>query len=566
MKLSRGLYLLMVVSMFLFVGCGDDDDEIINQGGPPEPQLQEFVQGAPFHGLNGMNFDSEGNLYVASVKGREIIKMDPETGAVLDTLGPADGVDTPDDLTFGPDGSLYWTSLETGFVGRMKPTGEVTTQFVGLGVNPITFSDDGRLFVALDFFGDGLYELDPELVDPPTVIFPQLGFLNGFDFGPDGLLYGPIILQSKLVRIDVDTPSLEDLPVQVAIAAAAKFDSQGRLVVNEAAAGQVSRVDLSTMTKEVLASGMPIGQDNLAIDSQDRIFVSRFSDSSVIEVLDGGNIRTVSQEGISYVGGLTVMTPPGGTESVFLADQWTIRQYDISTGDLLNTMFSNPFAPGEPINANAISVDGDDLVFTTYMGFVPTIQVWDMTSDSSEAMLGYPVPFSTMPMNTIPFQGRFAVAEVFLDLSGGQVISVNKGDLSDQTVLASDLGVPVGMAAIGDDLYVADWEDGTVLRIVDDGQSLAVPDVIVDDLHEPEGLTAEDDETLLVVETGTGSLLRVDIADGDTTTVMDGMNIGFEHVPGPGHPPIWFYNDVAVSSDGAIFVSGDIDNVIYKIQ
>ncbi len=79
-----------------------------------------------------------------------------------------------------------------GIVGRRTPAGEVTQQFVSPGVNPITFSDDGRLFVALDFSGDGLYELDPELKNPPRLIIKELGWLNGMDFGPDGLLYGPI--------------------------------------------------------------------------------------------------------------------------------------------------------------------------------------------------------------------------------------------------------------------------------------------------------------------------------------------------------------------------------------
>lgn len=35
--------------------------------------------------------------------------MDPETGEILDRLGPDVGVEGPDDLIFGPDGSLYRT-------------------------------------------------------------------------------------------------------------------------------------------------------------------------------------------------------------------------------------------------------------------------------------------------------------------------------------------------------------------------------------------------------------------------------------------------------------------------
>jgi hypothetical protein len=85
----------------------------------------------------------------------------------------------------------------------MTPTGIVTKQFVAPGVNPITFSPDGRLFVGLCFQGDGLYELDPDLIAPPRPIIeatPEnpypLGFMNGFAFGPDGRLYGPLFARA----------------------------------------------------------------------------------------------------------------------------------------------------------------------------------------------------------------------------------------------------------------------------------------------------------------------------------------------------------------------------------
>jgi hypothetical protein len=41
--------------------------------------------------------------------------------------------------------------------------------FVGAFINPITISDDGRLFVAtaLPVFSDALYEIDPELLRAP---------------------------------------------------------------------------------------------------------------------------------------------------------------------------------------------------------------------------------------------------------------------------------------------------------------------------------------------------------------------------------------------------------------
>ena len=96
-----------------------------------------LVRGAPIHGTNGIMFDDQDRLYIASVVGRELVIMDARSGRIIDRLGPDAGVESPDDLAFGPDGSVYWTSLLTGVVGRRTPAGEVTTQFVAPGANPM---------------------------------------------------------------------------------------------------------------------------------------------------------------------------------------------------------------------------------------------------------------------------------------------------------------------------------------------------------------------------------------------------------------------------------------------
>ena len=92
--------------------------------------------------------------------------INPETGKILKRLGPEVGVDGPDDLAFGPDGSIYWTDFFRGSVGRLAPDGKTSSQMVAPGVNPIILSKEGRLFVALAFLGDAFYELDPNLTAP----------------------------------------------------------------------------------------------------------------------------------------------------------------------------------------------------------------------------------------------------------------------------------------------------------------------------------------------------------------------------------------------------------------
>ena len=146
---------------------------------------------------NGLIFDKQNRLHIASLLGREIIVIDRESGHVLDRLTKEDGVESPDDLVFGPDGSLYWTVFLTGEVGKRTPDGRISTiARLSPGVNPITFSRDGRLFVALCFLGEGLYEVDPNGIKEPRLVLPKLPStstagictFNGMDFGEDGFL------------------------------------------------------------------------------------------------------------------------------------------------------------------------------------------------------------------------------------------------------------------------------------------------------------------------------------------------------------------------------------------
>lgn len=80
--------------------------EVFHQG--------QTLGGAPLHGMNGITKDAAGRLYIASVFGREIVVLNPADGAFIERLGPAQGVLFPDDVAFGPDGSLYWTDIAVG--------------------------------------------------------------------------------------------------------------------------------------------------------------------------------------------------------------------------------------------------------------------------------------------------------------------------------------------------------------------------------------------------------------------------------------------------------------------
>lgn len=223
---------------------------------PASPSVvRTLIEGAALRGTQGIIFDDRDVLHVASLDARQIIVMDPETGEILDRFGPEIGVDVPDDLIFGPDGSLYWTALLLGEVGRLAPDGTLTTQFVAPGVNPITFSDDGRLFTSQCFAGETIFEISPDLDGPPRelISFPGTSCgLNGMDWGPDGRLYGPRQFVGDVVRVDVDLGTFEVVGSGFAGPGAVKFDHQGRLHVLDSVRGEIVRLDRDTGARSIV--------------------------------------------------------------------------------------------------------------------------------------------------------------------------------------------------------------------------------------------------------------------------------------------------------------------------
>jgi sugar lactone lactonase YvrE len=521
----------------------------------PREKLSVLVKGAPFHGANGIMFDNNDQLYVASVASRKIVVVDPETGRILNELGVNEGVEGPDDLVFGPDGSLYWTSILTGEVGRRTPDGVARSQLLAAGVNPITFSDDGRLFVALDFLGDALYELDPKLIEPPRLIAEDLGWMNGMDWGPDGYLYGPIWMKGQVVRVDVDSGIITTVADGFNTPAAVKFDTRGRLHVGDHYTGQVIRVDLENGRKEVIATGLS-GLDNLAFDSQDRLFVSHAQDAAIFEALLDGTTRTVIPRGLIAAGGIAAVGPPDD-ESVFMADLFTLREFSGMTGEEKSLVRHFIGVPGLT-SPFTIASDNNVMVLTSW--FANSVQIWD---PEIRAVVEEYNDFQ-VPINAMRFHGDLIVAELGTEAGAARVVRASSGQRVTLVDATNGLVVPSGLAASDNDLWVADWSTGKVLQVVDNGNFLSEPVTVAKGLSNPEGLVVEPSGNLLVVETGAGRVSLINPDTGNISSIVEGLKLGAPAIPST--PPTWIFSDIAVGSSGAVYITGDVENVLYRIE
>ncbi len=491
--------------------------------------------------LNGVSVSPlDGNVYIASVSGNEITVHDPETGEILDRIGPERGVNGPDDVYVTDDGTVYWTDLLQGNVGMLTPDGEFKTQLVAPGVNPITMSDDGRLFVGRIFLGDGLYELDPMLEAPPIPLDETLAGLNAFDFGPDGLLYAPSFFTGDVLRIDVDASPLapEVVASGFGVSSAVKFNSAGEAHVVNLRDGQVFKLDLEGGDHEMLLD-IDGTIDNMSFDADDRLFVIAGNDNQIIRIDDEG-VTELNDLGIGLPGGVAV-TPDG---TVWLAELFVLRGYDAD--GMPTTSFYDSFAPPGTgfAGASTVSADGDNLVMTnTFNGSVQLM-------DPATGEILQDVRTVALPINAIRHDGRIVAAAA----GGSNVVNID----DPEDVLIGELGLPTGLASDGTTLYVSDWATGNVWAV--DG---AGPRVVVEGLAQPEGL-AIDGDRLLVVETGAQQVTAIDLATGETAPVITGLD--FSATPVQGFLPNGALSGVAVGPDRAIYVSDDGTNSLYRFE
>ncbi|MFD2202704.1 hypothetical protein [Shivajiella indica] len=535
--------------------------------------VKEIYTGSPIKSANGVNFGPDGNLYIASFAGQEIVVMDKQNGKILNRIGTDEGAISPDDLAFGPDGSLYWTDINIGYVARMTPQGVVTKQFVAPGVNPITFSEDGRLFVGLCFLGDGLYELDPNLIAPPRQIiastpanpFP-LGFLNAFDFGQDGKLYGPLFAGGAVIRVNVGGPgtptstdpfgdgTAEFLAGGFTVPVAAKFNSEGVLHVLDQS-GEVFTLNTETGEKTLLVK-IQEGLDNLAFDSNDVLYISNADFGSIVQMLPSGQPRTISREGMIAPMGLAVLPGANNKDALYAADLFRLYQLNGLTGNKENVFKGDLLGrPGNLTTPFTLSADRENLIVSSYFGAV--VQIWNPQSD--QVIETYPME---IPIDAIRFKNDIAVSDLGL---GGVVWA------SDHSVILpidnANVFAPSGLATDGETLWVADWGTGIVWQVGFNGNTPITPFPLATGLKGPEGLAWDKEGGLLVVETDASRLSRIDLATGEVSKIADGLSLSGPAVgQDEALPPTYLFDGVAIGQSGDIYVSGGGKNVIYRIS
>ncbi len=530
------------------------------RGQRPEPldarQGIEVGRAAATNSLNGIYVSPhDGNVHVASVGGDEITVHDPRSGRILDRIGPERGVNGPDDVFITDDGTIYWTEILTGVVGKLDPDGTFKRQMVAPGVNPITMSDDGRLFVNQLFLGTGLWELDPNLVDPPQLLNPTLA-LNSFDFQPgdDQHLYAPSFFTGEVLKIDVDNPGAPEVVANVGgVSSAVKFNSLGQAYAVNIGEGKVLEIDVSGANANEVVLDVVGTIDNIAFSTDDVLFVAVGADNEIIRIDPNGHTRTITRAGLGLPGDVAVS--PDGT--VWVTELFAMRGY--TRGKQPTTSFYDRFsAPGTGFaGATTVVADGDDLLITS--GFTNALQVLDPETGAVSLdirdLLGV--------TNAIRHEGDVVAAQLVTGAGDASVVEAEGGRdvVLDSSMTIGSIGVPLvvplGLASDGDTLYVGDWATGIVWA-VDDG--VVAP--LATGRQGLEGMVVDGDR-LLVVETGRQQVTAIDLVTGDVSPVIVGLD--YSDRVTPGFFPFGIMSGVAVG-ERSIYVSDDGVNKVYEFR
>lgn len=510
--------------------------------------VEEVVPGHSFHGIHGLTFEPGDNdhVYVGSVIGMSIYKVNVHTGEWTVHVGPPEGM--ADDLEFGPDGSLYWTSFMLGKVHAKKDDGPIRELASGLpGINSLAFKQDGRLFATQVFLGDALYEIDTAGEKPARQIMKDMGGLNGFDFGPDGLLYGPLWFKGQVVKVDVDTAELTPVATDFKVPNAVNFDSQGNLYALDTAKGHTYRVDVETGEK-TLISDFAYTSDNLAFDGDDRLYQTIIPENAIYEVnTETGEAREVIADPLSIPADIAIYTG-GGRDDIYIADTFALRHVDGESGKVRDVA---RFERDEINYPTGIAVTADHIIVTGFYSGV--VQVIDReTGEMLHEAEGFTGAYDVLELE----DGSILVTQL---MSGVTRLSGDGWSVKEK--------LPVRLAgatcladAGGGAFYVTETFGGRVSRV--DLATNERTDVATD-LKLPEGIDVAPDGRVIVAEAGRARVIAIDPGTGEVTTVKENLPIGLGAPPGL--PASWIATGIAVADDGTIYFSADKEDALYRI-
>ena len=535
--------LLCAASLLALAACGGGEPVAAK---PTTWEVTEFIGPSPFHGLHGLAVEPDGTILAGSVVGQAIYAVNPTTGEVTERMGPPNGM--ADDIAFGPKGEMAWTGYLTGKVFIQDKGGEPRMISQGLpGSNSLAFTKDGKLYFTQVFLGDALYEADVTGAQPARLIRKDLGGLNGFEVGPDGMIYGPLWFKNAIVKVDPKTARTRSSPT------ASRFPpppTSAPMAISTRSTPRPARsrsIDMKTKAVSVIAT-LPPALDNLAIAPDGTIYVSNMAEASIFAVNPAsGEVRKVVSGPLATPTDIVLTDGPEG-EKLHVADTFAYRVIDTASKAITDPL---RMYRDETENQLGIGAGKSKILITSWAaGMVQTV---DRATGAAVIHHGFAAPSDAIELD----DGRLFA----LEAATGTIRPVPTEGDTPPAPQVQGLNFPVSMVdAGGGKVYVT--ETPGALALVD----LASGDVtrVLEGLEGPEGVDIGADGRVYIAEAKAGRVIVYDPKDKSKTVIAEGLKTGLPAAEGT--LPAYTTTGVAVSKkDGSVYVASDITNAIYRI-
>lgn len=509
-----------------------------------------IVAPTPLRGCNGLICRSDGSLYVCQGALNKISKITFKDNDIFieDFIDPFKGIFYPDDLTMDEKGNFYAVGHISGEVYKISPDGRKKVIARNLnGPDGICYDKKRhRLFVSECFWGNRLFEIDPEGKRQPRFITDKISIPEAFDV-KNGKLIVPDMGTGRIIEVEPDTGSTKVIVEGLISPVALKVGPDDNIYVIEQATGRLLKItdDRQIDIVTVLSPGL----DNLAFSPNGILFISSYFDCTIWKLYPAPasqKIEKLFPTGINVPTGIVVKD-----NKIFVSDVVMIRMID-EKGIIHNTKANPWLNKGYPLPITM--TDGFENFLIT-ADFIDDIVV-SVNPETGEWKF-ITKAITPAGMTTDKKSKKLYIAEHVT----GQIKEV---DLENQEskIVASQLAGPIAVTKADNDLYVAESWAGRVSKI--DLTSYEKEVILSGYIVKPKNIVAYENKELFILDAGRREIVKVDLNNFSVNVVASNLPIvhtTYYHYPMKYDGPI----GLAVDQNGNVLVGSNENGSIIRL-
>jgi len=526
----------------------------------------QTVLSTPFalrHGIQGPGVSPLGTISVGSVMGQYIAQVEFFTGASTTLLSQPLG--EADDQVYGKDGTLVWTSLLSGLVRSRTP--DLKVRVIGQNgpftPNGVAFDNNGNCYYSQFPAGTGLYKVDPTGKAPQQFILDVIAPMNGFDFGSDNQIYGPLPFTGQIVRINVATKTQTVIASGFVDVESVRWSLDKKtLYALDIGTSSIYSVNPTTGAKTLICTVSGLNYlDNFRVYGTDGFLISdTVSNTLIYYKMSTKTFRNVTPRsvfglpmGISFLG-----------DNLYVADYVSEKSVNVNNNQVRTIARSGNQPPSAGPSAQDVSYGIWNILATQrYLVlscfFDGRIQIRS-TADNSVV-----VPTITaLNVYGLAMSNNYQYLVAASYGTGVQVFTAPSYNVA-KTVNTPFVNV-TGLAHARDanTVYVADYTKGAIYKL---NYITGQYSTIATGISKPEGLAVYNgrySDTIFVAATGTKSVVQINVAFNYKFTVASNLPIGLPGAFSLADPNT--FTGVAVHSSGDVYITSDINDSLIKLK